>query len=265
MKFPVFKSRKDNVPIISNAAIEDTVDGILRGFDGSLLEVPKALDVDRFVEEYLGIDLDYPCLSHSGFIFGKTIFRPTLVAIFDKERGIADEIPIHSPTILIDNRLNEKGKENLYRSTVMHESAHYVLHQDYYLQDPGYMDQGFEPFTNCSDTDICGSDGKKKLVTARDFLEHHAKFASAAFLMNRSAMIKLCTDASVIRDAYRRDPEFPNSELAAIVAETFKVSEESARIRMKILNLKITGEKIEDLSAYSIHPVNHMSLAGIIT
>lgn len=265
MKFPIFKSRKDNVPIISNAAIEDTVGDILWDFDPSLLEVPKALDVDKFVEEYLRIDFDFPYLSHTGFIFGKTIFRPTIVTIYDKTNNIADEIPIHNPTILIDNRLNEKGKENLYRSTVMHESAHYVLHQGYYLQDPIYMDQGFEPFTNCSDTDICGSDGKKKLVTARDFLEHHAKFASAAFLMNRSAMTRLCTDESVIHDAFRRDPHFPNSELAAIVAETFKVSEESARIRMRILNLEITEDKMEDVSDYSIHPVNHMSLAGIIT
>ena len=114
MKFPIFKSRKDNVPIISNAAIEDTVGDILRDFDPSLLEVPKALDVDKFVEECLRIDFDFPYLSHTGFIFGKTIFRPTIVTIYDKTNNIADEIPIHSPTILIDNRLNEKGKENLY-------------------------------------------------------------------------------------------------------------------------------------------------------
>lgn len=265
MRFPTFSNSKDNVPIISNKAIEDTVEDILRDFDPTCLEVPKPLDVDMFVEKGLGIDIDFPYLSHTGFIFGKTIFRPTIVTIYDKTNDIADEIPIHNPTILIDNRLNEKGKENLYRSTVMHESAHYVLHQEYYRQDPMHMKHDFEPFTNCSNNDICGSDGKRKLVSARDFLEHHAKFASAAFLMNRSAMTRLCTDESVIHDVFRRDPDFPDSELAAIVAETFKVSEESARIRINTLKLGITQDKIAIPFGYSIQRANHISLAGIVT
>lgn len=260
MKFPVFKCRKDNVPIISNAAIEDTIDDILRDFDSSLLEVPQALNVDEFVEEWLGIDLDFPFLSHTGFIFGKTIFRPTLVTIYDNEKGIADEIPIDSPTILIDNRLNEKGNENLYRSTTMHESAHYIFHRDYYMQDPRYMKQEYEPFANCSKKDICGSDGKKKFTTAREFLEHHAKYASAAFLMNRHAMTVLCTDKSVIREAYRRDPMFPNYELSTIVADTFKVSEESARIRMRTLKLELSQDIQRPTSQ-----IHRITLAGITT
>lgn len=260
MKFPVFKSNKDNLPIISNAEIEDTVDDILRSYDESLISSPKALHVDRFVEDFLGIDLDYPLLSHSGFILGKTIFRPTIVTAYDKVNNIAVEIPIHVPTILIDNRLNEKGKENLYRSTVMHEAAHYILHQDYYQQDPKHTKRGFEPFTNCRNTDICGSDGKKKLETARDFLEHHAKYASAVFLMNRNAMTRLCTDESVIHEAYGRNPYYPNSGLASIVAETFKVSEESARIRIKTLKLELSDDMFAMNCSYS---AQHISLAGI--
>lgn len=150
---------------------------------------------------------------------------------------------IERHTAVIDNRLLEDGSEVIFRSTVMHECGHSVYHPEYYcidysaLQTTQPTDVKHLPYTSCKGADILGSGitigEKRKLKTAKDWLEHQAKYFSAASLMPKSSMRTLCKNASLQTYCFEKHPDFENDALIAAVAQKFNVSMASARIRVE--------------------------------
>ena len=101
--------------------------------------------------------------------------------------------------------------------------------------------------TACRKSDIEGGDGSRKtLSTDHDWLEHQAKYFSAAILMPREAMRVVCGNESMRSRLTAEAPGFEEIFLANHVAEVFNVSVESARIRIKQLE-------------YDFKPVEHQN------
>lgn len=73
------------------------------------------------------------------------------------------------------------------------------------------------------------------MSTDHDWLEHQAKYFSAAILMPREAMRVVCGDEAMRRNLTEEVPGFEEIILANHVSEVFNVSVESARIRIKQL------------------------------
>lgn len=257
-----FRYGANNVPRLSNNEIEKHTLLLLNDYhDGELLVHPQALDVDDFVEQYAGLNIDFADLSKGHFIWGRMVFNNTLVIVWDNEAHQADERPVDANTIVIDNSLLKDGMEHIYRSTTMHECGHSIYHDEYFCLDnsespQSLLQQGRCPYTRCKEQDVIGamlpaSAGKKrKLYSDHEWLEHHAKYFSAAMLMNKKAMAKLCHSKASKEFCFDGYPHFVNDALIYLVSERFNVSPSSAKIRLQQLSLYLPGADDDPSSFY---------------
>ena len=81
----------NGVPILSNNGIDSQAEALIADYDPSLLKTPRALDVDDFIENYIGLRLHYTYLSHKGFIWGRMVFHNTKIIVFDPVKNCANE------------------------------------------------------------------------------------------------------------------------------------------------------------------------------
>ena len=233
----------NKIPVLRNDEIENHVDALIADYKPVLLEQPKALDVDDFAENYLGLQLHYTYLSHKGFIWGRMVFHNAMILVYNPATGKADEEPVEGATIIVDNNLLAEKKDHAYRSTVMHECGHWIYHSRYYSVEKCHNINQRQPYTSCNMKNIIGCSAPGMLYTDHDWIEHQAKYFSAAILMPRISMIKLCTDPYIRYGIFENYPGCENDALASFIARLFNVSTESAKIRIRVLNLTYDVKK----------------------
>lgn len=227
----------NKVPVLRHNDIENHVDALIADYNPALLEQPKALDVDDFTEYYLGLRLHYTYLSHKGFICGRMVFHNAMILIYNPKTGLVDEEPVEKETIVIDNNLLAEKMDHVYRSTVMHECAHWVYHRLYYSIDKLQYKNPRPPYTMCDMKSIIGRTVPGQLCSDHDWIEHQAKYFSAAILMPRKAVFKIYHEPFVKQYIRENCIGRENDELARLMAKAFHVSKESAVIRLKSLRL----------------------------
>ena len=234
MYTPSFKVKSNGVPILSKEEIDGIGEQYVKAFCPEVLSHPAPVDIESFVENYLGITPDYQYLSNNGIYLGMTVFNDTnMVPIFDPGTGRAEYISAKARTIIIDNRLLEENQQHRYRFTLGHEAGHDIFHSGFFGYNPDQLtlfDLGTAPMIQCR-TD-CGSTSKKtpKFWDDHDWMEWHANRLSSAILMPRSAVERLVEGVrSERRDSIRR------ATMVFAVAETFDVSFEAAMYRLKDL------------------------------
>ena len=234
MYTPSFKVKSNGVPILSKQEIDGIGEQYVKAFCPEVLSHPAPVDIESFVENYLGITPDYQYLSNNGIYLGMTVFNDTnMVPIFDPGTGRAEYISAKARTIIIDNRLLEESQQHRYRFTLGHEAGHDIFHSAFFGYNPDQLplfDMGTAPMIQCR-TD-CGSTSKKtpKFWDDHDWMEWHANRLSSAILMPRSAVERLVEGVrSERRDSIRR------ATMVFAVAETFDVSFEAAMYRLKDL------------------------------
>ncbi|MCL2838342.1 MAG: ImmA/IrrE family metallo-endopeptidase [Oscillospiraceae bacterium] len=224
-----YKLKNNGVPILSNAEIKNHVEEILNNYNSDLLKTPQPIDVEAFTEDYLGLNIHFDNLSHKGIILGRMVFDNRKIPVFNKENRCAEYAPVRANTVLLDNTL--LANENVLRSTIMHECGHSIYHAEFYKSSNiGVVECNVFQVTS----------NKSRFDNDFEFMEHHAKYFSAAILMNRAAMKILCDKDIFQGIAKCFSPKIANDYLAELVAKRFGVSMESARIRLQQLNLNCT-------------------------
>lgn len=264
---PRFRCRKNGVPILSNDDIEHDAEMFIRDFNEDLLKHPGEVDIEKFAEYYLGLIPEYNNLTHCGLILGRMVFNDNnKVAVYDSETGRAEYISAKRGTLIIDNTLLED--EHRLRSTIGHESGHWIYQQSYYHIDQNQLtlfSNADATTTACRKSDIeggeCPQGGRKNLTSDHDWLEHQAKYFSAAILMPRAAMKIVCGDERVRKNLSAELPGFEEEVLAGHVSEVFNVSTESARIRIKQLGYGFKQEILQNNQLFTIgYPSRAFSL-----
>lgn len=239
------RKNKRKVPILSDKEIDVFVEKLLCEYNPKILSEPQEIDIEDFAELYMNFNVHYTHLSHSGFIWGKMVFHDSFIFDYKPETGKADLEPVKANTIVIENRL--LNIEHAFRSTVAHEAGHGILHRDYYFLNYNprqilfsFSDSESESDYECSNSNVCntfcrdydvsgGVEKPRQFKTDIDWIEHQAKYFSAALLMPRSAVFTLLDDYGA--DAPHEDKAFVKD-----VAGIFNVSNESARIRLQSMN-----------------------------
>ena len=95
---------------------------------------------------------------------------------------------------------------------------------------------------------IIGRSVPGMLYTDYDWIEHQAKYFSAAILMPRKAVLKIYQEPFVNQYIQENCRGRENDELVRLLAKTFHVSQESARIRLVSLGLSQKTKKQKDSS-----------------
>ena len=90
---PHFRVSKSGVPILSKKEINAAAEGFVADFQPSALCHPEPLDIESFMEIYLGMTPDFQYLSHNGIYLGMTVFNDTdKVPVYDPQTNRAEYI-----------------------------------------------------------------------------------------------------------------------------------------------------------------------------
>ena len=242
---PSFKTSMTGVPILKNTAIEADVERMLRDYNPSLLEMPQPLDVEDFSESYLGLSVHFDNLSHNGSIWGRMVFYNNQIPVYVPELEHAEYLPIEANTIVIDNCLLNEEREAAYRSTMMHECGHKVYHTQFYREEAESSmwvtatAQRWIPATACRQVDVMdfGSGGKRTLISDQDWLEHQAKYFSAAALMPAPAVRRVYDELEIGENMRVSSSKASEYDFIFWLSSIFRVSTRSAEVRIRQLKL----------------------------
>lgn len=237
---PTIKRKKTGVPVLSRKEIDIIGERLVQDFCPDAVITPQEIDIDLFVQDYLGADMDYQYLSHCGVYLGMTVFNDTdKVPVFDPVNNRAEYISAKANTIIIDNSLLEKNQEHRYRFTTGHEAGHSYFHTEYFGYDPNQLTFADllgdvpAPMLQCRiDTKKAGTTNPK-LWGDKEWMEWQANALSSAILMPKSMVLKVAEEAAESAN---------NKRLIAWnqvdrVSQGFNVSWEAASYRLKELGV----------------------------
>lgn len=234
---PKIRKQRNGIPILRNCEIDAHAEAFLRDYDATLLETPKPVDIESFAELYLDLSLDYVYLSHCGLILGRMVFQEVEpVPVYLPKDKCADYLYAKRGTLLIDSTLLDDRKEYRLRSTIGHECGHWVFHSDYYNgKHKRNLHKKIQPLelTGCKETDIEGDAGiasRRRLITDMDWLEHHAKYFSAAILMPKTPFLLAVSELT-------GKGRLPKTVLSEKLSAVFQVSPISVKIRLEQLSV----------------------------
>lgn len=215
---PTFRRKRNGVPVLSKLEIDYMGEGFVHDFQPEVLEKPGPVDIERFVEFYLGMTIDYQYLSHKGIYLGMTVFHDTdFVPVFFPETNCAEYISAKANTCFIDMQLLDEKQEGRYRFTLGHEGSHCILHTDYYARRREHTQLSA---VTCR-TGMEKKQNDPKRWSDLETMEWQANRLSAAILMPFRAV-----------NTVVRDNRGGKKKLIASVSKTFRVSREAADYRL---------------------------------
>lgn len=204
-------------------------------FDHTSLSNPHPIDIERFVEKYLRMPIEFMYLSHCGVYLGTTVFQTTdYLPVYIPEDKCADYAHVEAGTVVIDGSLDKENQEHRLRFTIGHEGGHGVLHHSYFLNMMNSSERDSTGvYMRCrSDFRVLGKDFTDfRSLTDAERAEQQANRFSAAVLMPRSA-VKLLLASK----AQSRTETWIKSAVNQI-SDTFNVSKEAAFYRLKGLEM----------------------------
>lgn len=137
MYTPSLRVKNNGVPILSKAEIDAIGERFVQDFQPEVLTNLSPVDIEGFIEFYLGMTPDYQYLSHNGVYLGMTVFNDTnKVPVFDPATNRAEYISAKARTVIIDNRLLDESQRHRYRFTLGHEGGHDIFHSGYFSYNP---------------------------------------------------------------------------------------------------------------------------------
>jgi len=235
MYIPRFRIKRNGVPILNKQEIDLIGEKLVRDFCPEAMETPMEIDIDSFIERYLGMTQDFQYLSHCGVYLGMTVFNDTSkIPVYNPNKRCAEYASAKARTVIIDSSLLDEGQEHRYRFTMGHESGHDIFHSRYFGYDPNqlsFFDRGETPMIQCR-TDI-QSENRKPVEqwNDRDRMEWQANRLSSALLMPKSMVFKLIESLPSMEKLLR------DVTYIMKVSKTFNVSGEAAKYRLLELGI----------------------------
>ena len=135
MYTPVFRMSKDGAPVLRRNEIEVHGERLIADFQRDALFNVQPLDFMRFIELYLGLNLDIMNLSSNGVVMGMFVAGETdSLPFFNPVRNVAEYTHVDANTVIIDQRLiSDTKKEHLLQFTLGHEASHGIYHRQFLL------------------------------------------------------------------------------------------------------------------------------------
>ena len=233
---PAVRRKKSGMPIVGREEIDIIGERLVAEFEPQALVSPREIDIDLFLQDYLGMDQDFQYLSHCGLYLGMTVFRDTdRIPVYDPRGGCAVYISAKARTVIIDRSLLEENQEHRYRFTLGHEAGHAVLHGEYFARrrtaGGGAAGSFPAPLIQCRTDAGKMAPRQPGRWTDHDWMEWQANALSSAVLMP-APMVR-----AVALEARKEAPDgmFYKDRVIAQAATVFNVSFEAACNRLKQL------------------------------
>jgi Zn-dependent peptidase ImmA (M78 family) len=232
------------IPYITYEALDDYAEALVRDFSPEHMCAPVQIDVDRFLEYYLGLNLDFHRICYDRKILGLTAFNDGLICVLNEDTGKPMDIPIKTGTVIIDPSLSKKRSIHRLRFTMMHEGSHWLIHKKAFSQDNPYGKVGIlENQYLAAKVGRIDYSRSLKENTENERMERQADFLSSAILMPRSTLRMAFCDffklygekpRRIVRGKSQLDDCFA-VQLPKYIAGVFNVSARAALIRLEKL------------------------------
>jgi hypothetical protein len=207
---------------------------------------PRELDeeCDRIISEFLGAkygSVKFPISTEDlTCLIERDAADLDLYADLTSEgpdvQGVTDFYPKGKPRVRIDRQLSDgQSRENRLRTTLTHEYGHVRFHDYVWKLDLNPADMLKEVPSKVSPK--CNRNALLN-APATDWMEWQAGYISGALLMPLSSVLKLFTDYSQRNNIFA--PAATDSKhgraVRNILIESFRVSDDAARVRLIKLN-----------------------------
>ena len=241
------------IPYTAYSSLDDYAEELIKDFAPDALKTPCVLDVDKFIEFYLRLEVDYRHLCLGNNILGITAFNNGTVEVLNEQTMLAEVIPVKTGTVIINPTLLVKRNIPRLRFTMMHEGSHWLLHRKAFAED-----NPFGPAGKYENQFIAAKEGRidysrsLKENTDIERMERQADFLASAILMNRPALRIAYREVFKVYDERPRRIVRGSSTmddclaqiLPEYMAKTFGVSKRAALIRLEKLTAIVnSGQK----------------------
>jgi hypothetical protein len=233
------------VPYIHYDALEQYAEDVIRDALPGALTVPGPVDVARFLEFYLGLDVVYKRMCYDRRILGMTAFSAGVVDVLDEATGRAGPMPVREGTVILDPALMLPHNKRRGRFSGMHEGVHWMIHRPAFSADNPYGAVGAykNQYLAAKEGRVDYSRSQKERNDI-ERMERQADFLASALLMPKVTL----------RMAYRQFFAFYKErprrlvrgvslfddcliqQIPAYVADIFDVSKHAALIRLEKLS-----------------------------
>lgn len=145
----------------------------------SLFLNDKVLDIEKLIEDFFDLSLDYKLLSRDGSILGITSFGKSVLPVISEDNNV-ELIEVDRGDILIDSKLIDEGNEGRIRFTMAHELAHWILHRELFINEYAKREKNMIISNDTSEGLLtCETDCK----TDEEWIEWQADYLAGALLM----------------------------------------------------------------------------------
>ena len=242
------------VPRIGKSSFDCVATQFLSIFYPEALHTPMPVPIINILRKKMGLNLVYACLTEDFSVFGQICFDTGYTMIYKKDIDEYKSVPVRGGTVIIDPDTLKKRNLGCLNNTVAHEGVHWFLHRDYYH----FLNQYVANAVACH----CPADENRKpqyTWTDEDRMEWQANNIAPRILMPIQT-VKTVYDMygkEYDYSANRRDIALVDYEPADDykkrginprriwvrdkVAEFFRVSKQSAAIRLEELGLVEKG------------------------
>lgn len=235
----------DGMYILAKDEIEQIATTVLKDCYPQNLEWPRAMNVDHFLTEYLGVLVKERYIGIPGYeALGLTVMKDiALVPSLDSKMNptVLEET---YGNVLISPNLNGPKNIGRKRYTKVHEGAHWILHRPYFekLTAPeSYTgNASASGYIACRSMERCRKSPRQNI----DWLEWQADSLAASLLMPRKIFYEFVKYALrkhgahcgyLVRGHYRDKAIFYDT--VGDITSKFSVSSRAVQIRMIHLNL----------------------------
>ena len=232
------------VPYITYDALEEYAESLIRDFCPQNLCTPGVVDVERMLEYYLGLDVDFQRIVYEQRILGLTAFSDGVLDVLSADTNQPETIFVKRGTVIIDTSLTTKSNLQRRRFTMTHEGSHWLLHRKALAPDNPYGNiSAFENQYIAAKTGRIDYSRSMKERTDIDIMERQADFLAASILMPRPALRKSFRTffeengekpRRIVRNKTPMDDCFAK-QLTEYIADVYAVSKRAALIRLEKL------------------------------
>ena len=232
---PSYRTQRNGVPVLKKEEIDAIGEAYVQDFQPEILRNPAPVDIEGFIECYLGMTTDYQYLSHNGIYLGMTVFNDTdKVIVWSPDTNRAEYVSAKARTVIVDNRLLEESQQHRYRFTLGHEGGHDIFHSAFFHYDPNQMSlfgPQMAPMIQCRRDSTKMSKKDFRCWNDHDRMEFQANRFSSAILMPKSAV-------ELVVQRHRKEQSLVrNIAIVHDMVDTFDVSLEAATYRLKELGI----------------------------
>lgn len=262
--FKCSKRDKTRTPILYNEDIWEYAEALIGDYKPSLLKEPAPLNVEHFLESYLGATIDYQDIFFAKGedpIAGATVFNDDHIRVFDREGMCTRVIKVAAGTIIIDNSTVAAGNKGFEAFTGLHEGGHFTMHQEVYRHNPSQI-SFFEAPKDGSNLVCCRKStmfGKSRWsarqLTPEQNREHQANTFAAFAAMPRQTFVPLAQslicgagfrNGVFVYDDKHWESDYALEQICNELVRAFGTSFTAVKIHLKELGLLLNVYQFEN-------------------